>query len=141
MGNSPIVLVDGANVAYIEKTHDNKPKMSNIVAVCKTLREKGFKPLVIVDASFRHSVDDPDQLEALIDNQELRQSPAGTEADYFLLETAQETGAAIVSNDTFTQYHDQYNWIKNRRVPVMIINGNVVLHDENLENQEARSSD
>jgi hypothetical protein len=136
MGRNQTVLVDGANIAHIEKTQDDKPRMSNIVAVCKALREKGFKPLVIVDASFRHVVDDPDQLEALIDSQEVHQAPAGTEADYFLLKTAQDTGAVIVSNDTFTEYHDKYNWIENRRVPAMIINGEVILHEDKFENQE-----
>lgn len=133
MSSDRIVLVDGANVGYAEKTRDEKPKMSNIVAVCKTLREKGFKPLVIVDASFRHEVDDPDQLEALLDDQEMRQAPAGTNADYFLLQTSEETGAVIVSNDTFSDFRDQFDWIENRRVPVMIINGEVILYEENLE--------
>jgi hypothetical protein len=133
MAANQMVLVDGANIAYAEKTKNDKPKMSNIVAVCRTLREKGFKPLVIVDASFRHQVDDPDQLEALLDDQELRQSPAGTEADYFLLETSAETGAMIVSNDTFTKFRDQYKWIEERRVPAMIINGEVILREENLK--------
>jgi hypothetical protein len=136
MTANQMVLVDGANIAYAERTKDDKPKMSNIIALCKTLRDKGFKPLVIVDASFRYEVDDPDQLEALLDDQELRQSPAGTEADYFLLETSEETGAVIVSNDTFTDFRDQFDWIENRRVPVMIINGEVILYEENLEDRE-----
>jgi hypothetical protein len=136
MSSDRIVLVDGANIGYAEKTSDEKPKMSNIVAVCKSLREKGFKPLVIVDASFRHEVDDPDQLEALLDDQEMRQAPAGTDADYFLLQASEETGAVIVSNDTFSDFRDQFNWIENRRVPVMIINGEVILYEENLEDRE-----
>jgi hypothetical protein len=133
MGSDQVVLVDGANVGHIEKTKSGKPKMSNIVQVCQVLREKGFNPLVIVDASFRHKVDDPDQLEALIQSQEIRQAPAGTEADYFLLETAQEIGAMIVSNDTFSDFEDVYDWIEDRRVPAMIIDGDVILYEEKLE--------
>jgi hypothetical protein len=136
MGKKPVVLIDGANIGHIEKSQDGKPKMSNIVGVCQALREKGFRPLVIVDASFRHEVDDPDQLEALLDNQEVYQAPAGTEADFFLLKTSEENGAMVVSNDNFSEFHDQYPWIEERRVPAMIINGEVILYEDKLVDRE-----
>lgn len=122
------IVVDGANVAWSEQTSDRKPRVANIVAMRQALEEEGYDPIIIIDASLRYDVDDPDQLEGLIDGQHVRQSPAGTEADYFILMTAEQQKANIVSNDTFEKYKDDYDWIWDRRVPYMIVEGEVQLH-------------
>lgn len=123
-----IIVVDGANVAWSEQTSERKPKVSNIVAMRKALEAEDFDPIIIIDASLRHDIDDPDQLEGLIDGQHVRQSPAGTEADYFILMTADQQNTDVVSNDTFEKYRDDYDWIWDRRVPYMIVEGKVQLH-------------
>jgi hypothetical protein len=123
-----IIVVDGANVAWSEQTKDGKPKVSNIVIMRRALEEEGFDPIIIIDASLRHDVDDANQLEGLIDGQHVRQSPAGTEADYFLLMTADQQNSMVVSNDTFESYRDDYPWIWERRMPYMIVEGKVQLH-------------
>jgi hypothetical protein len=48
------VVVDGANVAYAEVSRAGDPQVSNLVAVQRVLEDKGFEPIVIVDASLRH---------------------------------------------------------------------------------------
>jgi hypothetical protein len=123
-----LIVVDGANVAWSEQTRDGKPKVSNIVVMRRALEEEGYDPIIIIDASLRHDVDDPDQLEGLIDGQHVRQSPAGTEADYFLLMTAGQQNSKVVSNDTFESYRDDYPWIWERRMPYMIVEGKVQLY-------------
>ena len=123
-----IIVVDGANVAWSEQTSDGKPKVSNLVAMRQALVDEGYEPIIIIDASLRHDVDDANQLEGLIDNQRVRQSPAGTEADYFILKTADQTKTKVVSNDTFEKYRDDYDWIWERRLPYMIVEGKVLLH-------------
>jgi hypothetical protein len=123
-----LIVVDGANVAWSEQTRDGKPKVSNIVIMRRALEEEGYDPIIIIDASLRHDVDDPDQLEGLIDGQHVRQSPAGTEADYFLLMTAGQQNSKVVSNDTFESYRDDYPWIWERRMPYMIVEGKVQLY-------------
>jgi hypothetical protein len=130
---SNVILVDGANVAWAEQTKDDKPKVSNIVAMRQTLEKEGYDPIIIIDASLRHDIDDPNQLEALIDNQHVRQSPAGAEADFFVLETAQQQNARVVSNDTFEKYRDNYDWIWERRIPFMIVEGQVQLYEKDEE--------
>lgn len=125
---SIIIVVDGANVAWSEQTKDGKPKVSNIVIMRRALEEEGYDPIIIIDASLRHDVDDANQLEGLIDGQHVRQSPAGTEADYFLLMTADQQNSMVVSNDTFESYRDDYKWIWERRMPYMIVEGKVQLH-------------
>lgn len=136
MGNREVIVVDGANVAYAEQSKEGKPKVSNLVAVRRALEEKGYTSVILIDASLRHQIDDPDQLEALMDDQVIRQAPAGTDADYFVLETADELDARVVSNDQFERYRDQYPWIRERRVPLMIVRGQVQLYEPKLERDE-----
>ncbi|HBY96831.1 MAG: hypothetical protein M5U01_33540 [Ardenticatenaceae bacterium] len=59
--------------------------------------------------------------------------PAETDADYFVLETAGREEALVVSNDQFEPYQDRFPWIEQRRVPLMIINGEVELYKPKLE--------
>jgi hypothetical protein len=133
MVKKSVIVVDGANVAYIEESKEGDPKVSNLVAVREALEAKGYEPVIIVDASLRHQVDDPDQLEALIEDQKIRQAPAGTDADYFILQFAEQKDALVVSNDEFEQYQDQFPWIEQRRVPLMIVHGDVQLYGNDLE--------
>jgi hypothetical protein len=126
------IVVDGANVAFESTSNGGKPRLSNILAVCKVLEDRGYEPIVIVDAALRHKIDDPEQLEALIDKKRILQAPAGTDADYFVLETAHQQHACVVSNDTYKDRLDHFPWIKERRVPVMFAAGEVQLYVENL---------
>ncbi|GIV95603.1 MAG: hypothetical protein KatS3mg057_0260 [Herpetosiphonaceae bacterium] len=135
MRQAKTAVVDGANIAYIEKTREGKPKVSNLVAVCRAIEEKGLDPIVIVDAGLRYEVDDPDQLEALIDQQRVRQAPAGTDADFFVLQIAEEEQGLVISNDLFEDYRDRFPWIEERRVPVMIVQGEAHLYLPSLKQE------
>jgi len=130
-----VAVIDGANVAYAERSKKGQPKVSNIVAVRQAVQEREYEPVVIVDASLRYEVDDKQQLDALIEDQTVRQAPAGTDADYFVLEIAGEEEGIVISNDEFERYRDQYPWIEERRVPFMIVNGQVELYERKLESQ------
>lgn len=121
------IVVDGSNVAYEEQSSSGKPRMANIVSMRRELVERGFEPTIIADATLRHEIDDPEQLEALFDDGTIHQAPAGATADTFVLLTAEDLGCRVVSNDTFTPYRDRHPWIDDRRVPFMIIDGAVHL--------------
>ena len=136
MAQQDIVVVDGSNVAYAELSQRGEPRVSNLVAMTKALEGRGYRPIVIVDATLRHKVDDPDQLEGLLDDQVIRQAPAGTDADFFVLETAQEYNALVVSNDEFEQFREDYPWITERRVPFMIVEGQAELYEPKLETRK-----
>lgn len=41
------------------------------------------------------------------------------------------------ANDAFEAYRDQYPWIEDRRVPLMIIKGQVELYEDSLQRGEA----
>ncbi len=131
-GAPKVVVVDGSNVAYAEPTQKGQPKVSNLIAIRRALQRKGLSPVIIVDASLRHKVDDPEQLQTLIGDLIVRQAPAGTDADYFILETADREKAQIISNDEYASYRKRYPWINQRRVPLMIVNGQVELYGDKL---------
>ncbi len=129
MTERPIIVVDGANVAYGERSKGGAPKVNNLIAMREALEQEGYSPIIIIDASLRHAIDDPDKLEALIQQQIVRQAPAGTDADYFVLETAEMYEARVVSNDTYEPYREAHPWIYERRVPFMVIKDEVILYE------------
>ena len=128
-----IAVIDGANIAYSERSQKGDPKVANILAVRTVLEKEGYEPIVIVDASLVYEIDDRPQLEALINDRVVRQVPAETDADYFIIETAREHNALIISNDQYESYQKDNPWIDKRRVPVMIIRGNAELYEPKLE--------
>jgi hypothetical protein len=127
------VVVDGSNVAFEEVSGGGKPKISNLTKVRRGLEERGLEPTVFVDASLYHTVDDPEQLDALINRGEIHQVPAGTHADYWVLQTVDNTNALVASNDRFAPCQDKYVWIDERRVPFMSIDGQVELYEPALD--------
>ncbi len=111
MSPTRTIIVDGANVAYSELSDGDEPKVY-ILGVYRALEAKGLRPMAIVHARLGHEIDDPEQLEALIDQRAVRQAPSGTEADHLILETAEQQNAQVVSNDRFEGYRDKYTWIE-----------------------------
>ena len=124
-----VVVIDGANVAYEERSAGGKPKLSNLLKVKRELEERGFEAVIIVDASLKYGIDDQAQLETLIRSQQVRQVPAGTDADYFIIQFADQLDARVVTNDRYKGYAEQYPWVMQRRMPYMIVKGEVVLYD------------
>jgi hypothetical protein len=120
-----VVLVDGSNVAH--STEGEKPLIENLMAVRDKLREEGLEPVIVADAALRHQIDDVAQYERMIDAGEVRQAPAGTDADYFILSFARELNATIVSNDRFRDRLSQFPEARDRVIRYMIVNHEVVL--------------
>jgi hypothetical protein len=128
-----VVIIDGANVAYEERSAGGKPKLSNLLKVRGELEGRGLEAVILVDASLKYDIDDQSQLETLIRSQQVRQVPAGTDADYFIIQFAEQFNARVVTNDRYKDYLEQYPWITDRRLPYMIVEGEVVLYDEPQE--------
>ena len=121
---SNIVLVDGSNVAH--SIEGESPHVANIIAVRDKLREEGFEPIIVADAALRHQIDDQARYEKLIEDGQVRQAPAGTDADYFILSFARELGAGIVSNDRFRDRIKQFPEARERVIRFMIVQDEVV---------------
>jgi hypothetical protein len=123
-GSMPLVLVDGSNVAH---SSEGQPELANIVAVCDKLREEGYESVVVVDAALRHQIDDRATYERMVDDGTIRQAPAGTDADYFILSFARELEASIVSNDRFRDRKKVFPDAAKRLIRYMVVKGEVVL--------------
>ena len=123
--SAPIVLVDGSNVAH--SSEGDQPVLANIVAVCDKLREEGYDPVVVVDAALRHQIDDRHGYERMVDGGAIKQAPAGTDADYFILSFARELEASVVSNDRFRDRQKAFPDAAKRLIRYMVVKGEVVL--------------
>jgi len=120
-----VALVDGSNVAH--STEGATASLANIVAVRDKLIEEGMEPIVVADAALRHQIDDAPGYERMVDGGEIRQAPAGTDADFFILSFARELNAWIVSNDRFRDRAKQFPEAHDRVIRYMVVNDEVVL--------------
>ena len=123
-GSAQLVLVDGSNVAH--SSEGEQAVLANIVAVCDKLREEGYESVVVVDAALRHRIDDRNGYERMVDGGTIRQAPAGTDADYFILSFARELDASIVSNDRFRDHQKAFPDAAKRLIRYMVVKGEVV---------------
>ena len=126
---SDIALVDGSNVAH--SSEGEKARLRNIELIVEKLEEEGLEPIVVADAALRHQIDEQGKYEALIDDGKIRQAPAGTDADYFILSFARELDASIVSNDRFRDRMDVFPDARDRIIRYMIVADEVVFERRN----------
>ena len=118
-------IVDGSNVAH--SGEGDVGQLRDIVAVREKLAAEGYEPIVIVDAALRHRIDDPAGYERMVNDGELRQAPAGTDADYFILSFARDMDGVVVSNDRFKDRLKSFPELRRRIVRYMVVDGDVVL--------------
>ena len=119
-----IALIDGSNVAF---ANEGGAKLWNIHLMREKMREEGYEPVVVADAALRHQIDDRRRYEEMVESGEIRQAPAGTDADYFLLTFARELDAAVVSNDRFKDREKAFPEARDRVIRYMIVSEEIVL--------------
>jgi hypothetical protein len=132
---SRIVIVDGSNVAH--STEGGSARLENIILMRDKLVEKGLEPVLVVDAALRHQIDDTPGYEQMVEKGEVKQAPAGTDADYFILSFARELGARIVSNDRFRDRMPEFKDVSRRFIRYMIVQGEVVFEQRNGRRKRA----
>jgi hypothetical protein len=121
---SRTVIVDGSNVAHF--TEGEKAHLENIRLIRDKLVGDGYEPVIVADAALRHQIDDENGFENMVEAGEIKQAPAGTDADFFILSFARELDAGIVSNDRFKDRVQAFPDLRDRVIRYMIINGEVV---------------
>lgn len=121
---SKVAIVDGSNVAH--SSEGDRALLQNIRLVCEKLVEEGYEPIVVADAALRHQIDDQPAFEQMVDDGKIRQAPAGTDADYFILCFAREFAASVVSNDRFKDRQQAFPEARDNVIRYMIVNGEVV---------------
>lgn len=119
-----VAIIDGSNVAH--STEGESARLENISLVMAKLREEGYSPIVVADAALRHQIDDGAGYEQLVEEGVIRQAPAGTDADYFILSFARELDANVVSNDRFKDRIKAFPEARERVIRFMIVNQEVV---------------
>ena len=108
------IVVDGSNIATEGRTHPSLRQLDE--AVRAFLDEHPHDTLtVVVDATFGHRIDPSEvpAFDAAVENNELVTPPAGAigRGDAFVLTIANKADAAVLSNDSFQEFHADYAWL------------------------------
>ena len=108
------VVVDGSNIATEGRSAPSLKQLNEaVLAFMKEFPEA--KVTVVVDASFGHRIDKKEvaEFDDAVDNNELVTPPAGAigRGDAFVLAIADKVKAAILSNDSYQEFHGQYPWL------------------------------
>lgn len=123
-------VMDGANIAFGDKSSNDKAKLSNIINLKKKLESFGINRYkIICDKSLYYKIDKKEKYNQYIQNEEITETPAGTEADYYILQYALSKNAFIISNDRFKEFYNAFgeNWIKEKRITFAFIDQEVFL--------------
>ena len=111
---SRLVVVDGSNIATEGRTMPSLRQLNE--AVLAFMEENpGDKISVVVDATFGHRIDpkEIDDFNEAVENNEIVAPPAGAvgRGDGFVLAIADKKSATILSNDSYQEFHGQYDWL------------------------------
>jgi hypothetical protein len=115
-------IVDGSNVALEARTFKEGGRLQQLELVMDKLAQtKGSAITIIVDANLRHHIDRKDDLEVMIKDRRVLQAPAQTDADEFILQTAEahrsrDEDVVIITNDRYLEYIKKYkprfDWVR-----------------------------
>jgi len=108
------VVVDGSNLATEGRSLPSLSQLDEAVRAYQG-EHPGDNVTVVVDATFGHRID-PAERRAFEEAEaagELVSPPAGAigRGDRFLLQIADRTGATVLSNDSFQEFHGDYGWL------------------------------
>lgn len=105
------IVIDGSNVMHWK---DNTPQIGTLHEVIRHVESLGFTPGVVFDANAGYKISgkyqDDYSLGKLVGlpKDQVFVAPKGNPADPFLLDSARNLGARIVTNDRFRDWADQY---------------------------------
>ncbi len=124
-------IVDGSNVAMEARSFKEGGRLRQIELVREKLSQtKGAAITVLVDANLRHHIDRKDDLERMIKDRRVLQAPAQTDADEFILQTAEAHRSRgekviIITNDRYLDYIKKYkprfDWVKDATKQFMFV--------------------
>jgi hypothetical protein len=112
--NSDLVVVDGSNIATEGRS---MPSLAQLNDAVLSFREEfpDVNITVVVDATFGHRIPKSEvaEFDAAVAHNELVAPPAGAvgRGDAFVLSIANKSGARILSNDSFQEFHGTYPWL------------------------------
>lgn len=104
------ILLDGSNVSLSGSGGGKLTSLAKLSQMVHCLLANGFTPYTIFDASFKHRINESSRGRSDFNyltkqlSEYFQMSPAGEEADLFLLQLALELKCPVVSNDSFKNY-------------------------------------
>jgi hypothetical protein len=115
-------IVDGSNVAMEARTFKEGGRLQQLELVMEKLaKTDGSAITILVDANLRHHIDRKEDLEKMIQDRRVLQAPAQTDADEFILQTAEAhrsrgEDVVIITNDRYLEYLKKYKtrfgWVR-----------------------------
>lgn len=132
-----ILVVDLTNILNLDKDQNQKIKIENVLNLYNAVVEFGYEPHMIADASMRHHLNSADQYKDLEDKGIIKQSPAGTEADEWVLEVAKRENCKFLTNDLYREHRAEFgnDWVFNNRLTCIFSNGKFIIR-ENKNNKD-----
>jgi len=119
------IVVDGSNVARAG-LKDGQGSAEQLIIVYNSLKKDyGFDGIVIlIGAGLRHHTPDFEKLKQYIDNDVVREAPAGTSDDFYIIQFALDNDMLILTNDMYRDFKEKHLELKGqidmRRVTFMI---------------------
>ncbi|HUP69057.1 MAG TPA: S1 RNA-binding domain-containing protein [Acidimicrobiales bacterium] len=108
------VVVDGSNIATEGRS---LPSLAQLDEAVREYRREfpDDTIVVVVDATFGHRIDESERatFDEAVAHNEIVSPPAGAigRGDAFLLRIAEKVGATVLSNDSFQEFHGEYDWL------------------------------
>ncbi len=108
------VVVDGSNIATEGRS---LPSLAQLDEAVRELQRElpGTDITVVVDATFEHRINESERtmFAEAVEHGEVVFPPAGVigRGDAFLLRIAEKTGAVVLSNDSFQEFHGEHPWL------------------------------
>ena len=108
------VVVDGSNLATEGRTAPSLQQLNEAV-LAYMAEDPTALITVVVDATFGHRIDPKEvaEFDDAVSNNELVAPPAGAigRGDAFVLSIAHKVNADILTNDSYQEFHAQYDWL------------------------------
>ncbi|MEM7321651.1 MAG: hypothetical protein AAF531_01075, partial [Actinomycetota bacterium] len=108
------LVVDGSNIATESRTLPSLAQLDEAVRAVQA-EEPDRQITVIVDATFAHRIDASERkaFEDANNAGEIVMPPAGAvgRGDAFILQVAEKADAAVLSNDSFQEFHGEHPWL------------------------------
>lgn len=120
-------VIDASNILHLEVPRQQKPRIKTIYAVIDAVKASGREPILVVDVAQLSTVCDPENLENLLAESFALAVADGSDASRVVLETAEQRDAIVVSNNTYSDYWNDYPWVELCRLPVALVDNHVCL--------------
>lgn len=132
MSEARIAVADGRQVASSGDSDDKRPSVELLASVVRSLERFGYDVIVILDDELKLQLEKSDSCSWCLEKVTLSLAPDGVDPDSLLLTLADETGASVVSNESFDEYRSKFPWIEKRRIPYRVFSGVAYLDPEEL---------